>query len=60
MRTRTQCGECSVDCIPQSEKGAYYIDAQECIACGKCAEEWPEGVLCIKGVPDLLPSEAKK
>lgn len=47
-------------CFSQNEKGAYYIDAQECIVCGKCAEEWPEGVLCIKGVPDPLPSEAKK
>ena len=64
VRTCTQCRECAevcpVDCIPQNEKGAYYIDAQECIACGKCAEEWSEGVLSIEEVPDLRPFEVKK
>jgi len=49
-----------VDCIPRNGKGAYYIDAQECIACGKCAEEWSEGVLSIEEVPDLRPFEVKK
>ena len=64
MRTGTQCGECAdvcpVDCILQNEKGAYYIDAEGCIACGKCAEEWSEGVLSIEELPDLPSSEAGK
>jgi len=52
--TCTQCGECAevcpVDCILQSEKGAYYIDA----------EEWSEGVLSIEELLDLSSSEAGK
>jgi len=51
VRTCTQCGECAevcpVDCIPQNEKGAYYIDAQECIACMACVDACPEGVIFV-------------
>jgi len=32
----------------------------KCVACGKCVEECPEGVLSIVEVPDLEPSETSK
>lgn len=49
VRTCTQCGECvavcPVDCIHQNEKGAYYIEAEECIACMACLDACPENVI---------------
>jgi carbon-monoxide dehydrogenase iron sulfur subunit len=32
----------------------------KCVACGKCADECPEGALSIIEVPDLEPSETEK
>ena len=49
VRTCTQCGECAevcpVECILQNEKGAYYIDSDECIGCLECVEVCPESVV---------------
>jgi len=49
VRTCTQCGDCvevcPVECILQNEKGAYYIDRDECIGCLDCVDACPEDVI---------------
>jgi ferredoxin len=49
VRTCTQCGECAevcpVEAILQNEKGAYYIDRDECIGCLDCVDVCPENVI---------------
>jgi len=51
VRVCDQCGTCAdvcpVEAIHQNEKGAYYIDMEECTACMICVDECPEGVIFI-------------
>ncbi|MCS7286982.1 MAG: 4Fe-4S binding protein [Anaerolineae bacterium] len=49
VKTCTNCGTCAevcpVDAVKINEKGAYYIDPNECIACMACVKECPEQVI---------------
>jgi len=51
VKTCKQCGTCAEVCpvgaIHKNERGAYYIDSEECIACEACVEECPEGVIFL-------------
>lgn len=46
-----QCGVCAdvcpTGCIQQDEKGAWIINAEECIGCGVCVQECPQGVMYL-------------
>ncbi len=49
VKTCTNCGTCAEVCpvgaVKVNEKGAYYIDPNECIACMACVKECPEQVI---------------
>ena len=55
VKACTQCGECAavcpVDAIHQNEKGAYYVEPDECTLCMACVDECPEGVIFTR--PDV-------
>jgi Fe-S-cluster-containing hydrogenase component 2 len=51
MKVCTQCGDCAKVCttnaIKQNERGAYYVDFDECNLCEACVPECPEGVMFL-------------
>ncbi len=52
VRVCTQCGNCAEVCptqaIQQNERGAYYVDYDECNLCEACVPECPEGVMFVR------------
>ncbi len=52
VKTCTQCGDCAQVCpmeaIKVNERGAYYVDMDECNLCEACVSECPEGVMFIR------------
>jgi ferredoxin len=60
VKVCTQCGDCAkvcpVDCIVQNDKSAYYVVQEDCIMCGACVPECPEGVMFMDA--ELVPNTA--
>ena len=52
VKVCTQCGDCAAVCtteaIKKDEKGAYYVDFDECNLCEACVSECPEGVMFLR------------
>ena len=52
MKTCTQCGDCAAVCpteaIKLNERGAYYVDFDECNLCEACVSECPEDVMYVR------------
>jgi ferredoxin len=52
LKVCTQCGDCALVCpteaIIQNERGAYYVDFDECNLCEACVSECPEGVMFVR------------
>lgn len=52
IRTCTQCGDCAAVCpteaIKLNERGAYYVDYDECNLCEACVNECPEEVMFVR------------
>lgn len=52
VKTCTQCGDCAAVCpteaIKSNERGAYYVDFDECNLCEACVPACPEGVMLVR------------
>lgn len=52
MKVCTQCGKCADVCstgaIKQNQRGAYFVDYDECNLCEACVAECPEGVMYLR------------
>jgi ferredoxin len=52
LKVCTQCGDCAAVCptgaIKQNERGAYYVDYDECNLCEACVTECPEEVMFVR------------
>ncbi|MGB9672799.1 MAG: 4Fe-4S dicluster domain-containing protein [Anaerolineales bacterium] len=52
VKVCTQCGDCAEVCpteaIKRNERGAYYVDINECNLCEACVSECPEGVMFVR------------
>jgi ferredoxin len=52
VKVCTQCGECAAVCpsgaIKQNERGAYYVDFDECNLCEACVPACPESVMYVR------------
>ncbi|MGB9521265.1 MAG: 4Fe-4S binding protein [Anaerolineales bacterium] len=52
VKVCTQCGDCAKVCpteaIKVNERGAYYVDMDECNLCEACVSECPEGVMFVR------------
>jgi ferredoxin len=52
VKVCTQCGACAVVCptnaIKINERGAYYVDFDECNLCEACVPECPEDVMFVR------------
>jgi len=52
MKVCTQCGDCARVCpteaIKLNERGAYYVDYDECNLCEACVPECPESVMFVR------------
>lgn len=52
LKVCTQCGDCAAVCptgaIKQNDRGAYYVDYDECNLCEACVVECPEEVMFLR------------
>ena len=52
MKVCTQCGDCASVCpteaIKTNERGAYYVDFEECNLCQACVVECAESVMYVR------------
>ncbi len=56
LKVCTQCGDCAQVCpteaIKQNDKGAYYVDFEECNLCEACVPECEEEVMFVRAELD--------